>query len=58
MPEHSMAPPRRAASPPNHRPALKLVKTQDLSRDQWLSVRKGGIGSSDAAARACNVSLG
>ena len=50
MPEHSMAPPRRAASPPTHRPALKLVKTQDLSRDQWLSVRKGGIGSSDAAA--------
>ena len=32
------------------RPALKLVKTQDLSRDQWLAVRKGGIGSSDAAA--------
>lgn len=32
------------------RPALKLVKTQDLSRDQWLQVRKGGIGSSDAAA--------
>ncbi|MBN8750945.1 MAG: YqaJ viral recombinase family protein [Variovorax sp.] len=50
MPEHSMAPPRRAVSLPNHRPALKLVKTQDLSRDQWLSVRKGGIGSSDAAA--------
>ncbi len=32
------------------RPALKLVKTQDLGRDQWLQVRKGGIGSSDAAA--------
>jgi len=32
------------------RPALKLVKTQDLGRDQWLRVRKGGIGSSDAAA--------
>lgn len=32
------------------RPALKLVKTHDLSRDQWLAVRKGGIGSSDAAA--------
>lgn len=31
-------------------PALKLVKTQDLNRDQWLSVRKGGIGSSDAAS--------
>ena len=30
--------------------ALKLVKTQDLDRDQWLAVRKKGIGSSDAAA--------
>jgi putative phage-type endonuclease len=32
------------------RPALKLVKTNDLSRDDWLEVRRGGIGSSDAAA--------
>lgn len=32
------------------RPALKLVKTHDLSRDDWLSVRRNGIGSSDAAA--------
>ncbi|TCP12554.1 YqaJ viral recombinase family protein [Simplicispira metamorpha] len=32
------------------RPALKLVKTQDLTHDQWLQVRQGGIGSSDAAA--------
>ena len=31
-------------------PALKLVKTQDLSRDDWLTVRKGGIGSSDASS--------
>ena len=31
-------------------PALKLVKTNDLSRDDWLKVRKGGIGSSDAGA--------
>lgn len=37
-------------SPSRPRPALKLVKTQDLSRDQWLDVRKRGIGSSDAAA--------
>lgn len=35
---------------PRPRPALKLVKTHDLSRDQWLSVRQGGIGSSDAGA--------
>jgi putative phage-type endonuclease len=37
-------------SPAKPRPALKLVKTHALSRDQWLDVRKGGIGSSDAAA--------
>ncbi|MFM0212839.1 YqaJ viral recombinase family protein [Paraburkholderia sediminicola] len=37
--------PTRAA-----RPALKLVKTHDLSRDEWLTVRKRGIGSSDAGA--------
>ncbi|VTU31209.1 putative phage-type endonuclease [Variovorax sp. SRS16] len=36
--------------PAKARPALKLVRTQELSRDQWLAVRKGGIGSSDAAA--------
>lgn len=45
-----MAEPCPAASTPRHRPALKLVKTQDLSRDQWLDVRRQGIGSSDAAA--------
>ena len=32
------------------RPALKLVKTASLNRGGWLEVRKGGIGSSDAAA--------
>lgn len=32
------------------RPALRLVSTKELSRDEWLDVRKGGIGSSDAAA--------
>jgi putative phage-type endonuclease len=32
------------------RPALRLVSTTDLSRDDWLEVRKTGIGSSDAAA--------
>lgn len=36
--------------PQKPRPALRLVKTHDLSRDEWLNVRKGGIGSSDAAA--------
>jgi len=37
-----------AASP--RRPALRLVSTRDLSRDDWLEVRNLGIGSSDAAA--------
>jgi putative phage-type endonuclease len=32
------------------RPALRLIKTNDLSREAWLNVRKNGIGSSDAAA--------
>ena len=32
------------------RPALRLVKTIDLPREDWLEVRKTGIGSSDAAA--------
>lgn len=42
-----------AHSTPNRtrqRPALRLVGTKDLSRDDWLAVRKHGIGSSDAAA--------
>ncbi|WP_321854020.1 YqaJ viral recombinase family nuclease [Paraburkholderia tropica] len=33
-----------------HRPALRLVETKSLSRDDWLAVRKNGIGGSDAAA--------
>ena len=43
-----MAP--KADKPTRSQPALKLVKTQDLNREQWLTVRKGGIGSSDAAS--------
>lgn len=31
-------------------PALRLVDTTTISRDQWLDVRKTGIGGSDAAA--------
>src|SRR5690606_22093110 len=31
-------------------PALRLVDTKKLSREEWLAVRKCGIGSSDAAA--------
>ncbi|MDP1999313.1 MAG: YqaJ viral recombinase family protein [Rhodoferax sp.] len=40
----------KADRPTRLPPALKLVKTADLSRDQWLTVRKTGIGSSDAAS--------
>lgn len=32
------------------RPALRLVETKDLPREDWLEVRKSGIGGSDAAA--------
>ena len=35
---------------PKPRPALRLVKTNNLPREDWLEVRKTGIGSSDAAA--------
>ncbi|HDR9152705.1 TPA: YqaJ viral recombinase family protein [Burkholderia vietnamiensis] len=33
-----------------YRPALRLVDTKSLSREDWLEVRKTGIGGSDAAA--------
>lgn len=39
---------KTAVLPKSSRPALKLVKTRELSREEWLSVRKRGIGSSDA----------
>ncbi|WP_175787331.1 YqaJ viral recombinase family protein [Burkholderia anthina] len=40
----------RPEPPRTRKPALKLVKTHELSRDDWLAVRRTGIGSSDAAA--------
>ncbi|MDD2883370.1 MAG: YqaJ viral recombinase family protein [Rhodoferax sp.] len=43
-------PTSRANKPIGTQPALKLVKTNHLDRDEWLTVRKRGIGSSDAAA--------
>ncbi len=33
-----------------HTSALRLVSTKDMSREDWLAVRKQGIGASDAAA--------
>jgi putative phage-type endonuclease len=41
---------QKQPKPDSKRPALRLVKTNELSRDDWLEVRKTGIGSSDAAA--------
>lgn len=38
------------SSLPKQRAALRLVNTHDLPREEWLDVRKQGIGSSDAAA--------
>ena len=45
-----MALAQSSAQPTSRKPALRLVKTANLDRDQWLEVRKGGIGSSDAGA--------
>ncbi|HDR8948161.1 TPA: YqaJ viral recombinase family protein [Burkholderia vietnamiensis] len=39
-----------SVGPGRHRPALRLVDTKSLSREDWLDVRKNGIGGSDAAA--------
>ncbi|PHR17767.1 MAG: alkaline phosphatase [Sphingopyxis sp.] len=41
---------QRLPMPPRKGTALRLVSTNNLDREQWLTVRKGGIGSSDAAA--------
>ena len=41
---------RQADKPVRTQPALKLVKTNHLDREEWLTIRKGGIGSSDAAS--------
>ncbi|MCX4146910.1 MULTISPECIES: YqaJ viral recombinase family protein [Paraburkholderia] len=38
------------AGPGRNRPALRLVETKDLAREDWLKLRKNGIGGSDAAA--------
>lgn len=38
------------SSTPKPRPALRLVSTKELPREDWLAIRKRGIGSSDAGA--------
>jgi putative phage-type endonuclease len=46
-----MNPIAKASTPAiKSQPALKLVKTNHLPRDEWLKIRKRGIGSSDAGA--------
>lgn len=45
-----MNPSSNPSPAPKPRPAMRLVKTNDLPRDEWLTVRKRGIGSSDAGA--------
>ena len=42
--------PTSSGSAVRSRPALRLVDTKTLLREDWLEVRKQGIGSSDAAA--------
>ncbi|MCC1497947.1 YqaJ viral recombinase family protein [Alcanivorax sp. 1008] len=39
----------------SNRSALRLASTNNMSREDWLEVRKQGVGASDAAA-ACGIS--
>lgn len=45
-----MSIPEPRSRPVRAKPALKLVKTEQMPREVWLQVRQQGIGSSDAAA--------
>lgn len=40
----------QTGGPAKRRPALRLVETKSLACEDWLTVRKSGIGGSDAAA--------
>ena len=42
--------PSATPQPPRKGAALRLVSTNNMERDDWLEVRRTGIGSSDAAA--------
>jgi len=46
----SIVSPTSTRKPAPNAKALRLVSTKNLSREEWLNVRKQGIGSSDAAA--------
>ncbi len=45
--------PSATPQPPRKGAALRLVSTNNMERDDWLEVRRTGIGSSDAAGRCC-----
>lgn len=47
---HGAAAPVSPARTSRKGAALRLVSTKDMARDDWLEVRRTGIGSSDAAA--------
>ena len=53
-PQSSKSIPHLPLAKPNPSRAKRLAKTKGMSREQWLQVRKQGIGSSDAAA-ACGL---
>ena len=40
---------------PGQRPALRLVSTKSMNREDWLKIRKQGIGASDAAAAVASA---
>lgn len=46
----AMISPTSTRKPTPNPKALRLVSTKTLNRDEWLNIRKTGIGSSDAAA--------
>jgi putative phage-type endonuclease len=48
--EFTMLPVIKSTTEAKSRPALRLVTTKAMPREEWLDVRKSGIGSSDAAA--------
>ena len=53
-PQSSKSIPHLPLAKPHRSHAKRLAKTKGMSREQWLQVRKQGIGSSDAAA-ACGL---
>ena len=57
-PQSSKSIPHLPLAKPNPSRAKRLAKTKGMSREQWLQVRKQGIGSSDAVVKDNQVSTG